>query len=121
MKARHKPSNTKCRLDLIEMKQVLNLLESFPEENSLMRYTSAAFVKFMIHIIGRPHGTAELKWDVIGLHGNTQLPFALLLVKICWSKNITEEGDKSPEQILLGAMDHLFFCYLPLEFTWRFG
>jgi hypothetical protein len=102
-----KPSNAKRALDLIEMKQVLNLLESFPEENSLMRYTAAAFVKFMIHIIGRPDDTAELEWD--DLHVNTQFPFALL-VKMCWSKNISEERE-SPEQIILGAMDPLF-CLL---------
>ena len=92
------------------MKQVLNLLESFPEENELMRHTSVALVKFMVHVIARPDDTAELEWD--DTHVNTQFPFSAL-VKMCWSKNTTEE-DESPEQILLGAMDPLFCLLIAL-------
>jgi hypothetical protein len=103
-----KPSDAKCALDLVEMKQVLNLLESFRKENSLMRHTSAAFVKFMIHVIGCPDDAAELKWDDI--HVNTQFPFALL-VKM--SKNTSEERE-SPEQIPMGVMDPLFCLLLAL-------
>jgi hypothetical protein len=105
-----KPSNAKRALDLIEMKQVLNLLESTPEENSLMRYVVTAFVKFLIHMIARPDDTAELEFDDIKV--NTQFPFALL-VKMCWSKNITEERESS-EQIILGAMDPLFCVLIAL-------
>jgi hypothetical protein len=105
-----KPSNAKRALDLVKMKQFLPLLELFPEENSLMRCTSAAFIKFMIHVIGRPDDTAELEWDIV--HVNAEFPFALL-VKLCWSKNMLEERE-SPEQILMGAMDSLFCLLLAL-------
>ena len=70
----------------------------------MVRDTSAAFVKVMIHIIRHPDDAAELERDDARV--NAQLPFSLL-AKTRWSKNASEEHE-SPEQILLGVMDPLF-------------
>eukprot|EP00957_Ditylum_brightwellii_P078801 5992378-Ditylum_brightwellii.AAC.1 len=67
--------------------------------------------KFQFHLIARLDDTCHVKWKK--LKHCFQFPF-VLLVQICWSKNIKDEQD-APDQITLGAMDAHYCVLLALS------
>ena len=73
-----------------------------------------AFFRFQLHMAARGDDTAKARLaDMLPFY---QYQDYGITIKLCWSKNVTEERD-APTQLLVGAMDYRF-CVLTSLALW---
>eukprot|EP00957_Ditylum_brightwellii_P057958 4394556-Ditylum_brightwellii.AAC.1 len=87
------------------MEQAFSILQSFLDLATKRKFP--AIFKFQFHLITHLDDTCHVKRE--NFKHCFQFPF-VLLVQICWLKNIKDEQDV-PEQIILSAMD-AHYCVL---------
>ena len=79
-------------------------------DNHFIKYTGSASFIFLFHMIARLDDV--FCFQRADLTPNLEFSFALKS-KMRWSKNVLEDRD-APDQVILGAMDPVFFSILAI-------
>jgi hypothetical protein len=103
-----KKSSARRSLQHRKFKQSLAILERDPDP--IKRFLAPCVNKVHYNLIARLDDAMELEFEDI--KPNLHFPF-LLLVHMCWSKNVNEERDAG-KQILLGLMQREYCILLAL-------
>jgi hypothetical protein len=103
-----KPSSARRPLEDSEYQQAIALIEKHHDLH--LRFFVSAVMRFQYNMIGRVDDVCKCKMEDVKPNPQHE---CTVLAKMCWSKNVRDEGD-APDQILLGAMDQRYCVLLGL-------
>ena len=106
-----KPLQARCSIELEDLEEAQKIIiEEYGKDDIVRRYGIPCLVIFQFHFISRIEDSTEFLISNLSLNPDFYFTFR---GRLNWSKNVREERE-APNQILIGAMNSLYFFLLKI-------